>query len=198
MSNGQQELWEGLQVKDSWFHVVRGWVQSGQLREVGPVGLAVYIVLKSYTSFDTGWSWPSHDTIADHLGISVDTVARAVKRLVALNLVEQRRRGRGWEYRLMERVPVANSAGDVVAVGERPYAPMQFKSMLDELKSWAATGAGPGGGVNITLNVTLIQQTPGSTVNVQNVSLGSIDPAHSIPVPPDMPTLLARLRALKS
>lgn len=55
--------------------------------EVGVDGIAVYGTLCLYVDRQTGECWPSQKTIADRIGVSRESVNRAIKRLEMLGLV---------------------------------------------------------------------------------------------------------------
>lgn len=195
----QAELWEELRVDSGWFHVVRSMIMGDKIAEMGVNAWGVYCVLKAYTKLDTGRTWPSQETIGKHLGLSVDTVARATDRLIELGIVEKSKVGRRNEYSLVEAVPLRNREDDIVAVGSDIYRPMGFKSFLAELKQFARTGAvDPDSQVNITFNITLIQQGDNGVVNVQNVSAGADYPQKPAvsKVPPQVYELARRLKRL--
>ncbi len=171
-AQSQPELWDELKVDSHWFHVVRSMILRDRIAEMGINSWAVYCVLKAYTQLDTGRTWPSQDKIANHIGASVDTVARATDRLIELGIVEKRKVGRHNEYTLVEQIPLRSKQDEVVAYGEGRYAPVGFKRFIDELKSFAKTGeVVPGASFKITLNVNIIQQGDNGTVNIQTVNL---------------------------
>jgi hypothetical protein len=182
--NVQDELWDELKVEHHWFHVVRSMIVRNKIAEMGVNAWAVYCVLKGYTALNTGRTWPSQDTIAQHIGVSVDTVGRALDRLIDLKIVEKRKLGRRNQYSLLEAIPMTNNEGAIVAVGQRQYQPMQFQSFMSELKAFAKNGTMPtDGNVKITLNVNLIQQGDNSTVNIQQVTVtdpsGNVNPQYA-------------------
>jgi DNA-binding transcriptional ArsR family regulator len=92
--NDQPELWEELKVENHWFHVVRAMIQRDKIAEMGVYAWAVYCVLKSYAALDTGKSYPGRDAIAKHVGISLDTVDRALTKLDEMGIVARRKLGR--------------------------------------------------------------------------------------------------------
>lgn len=192
---GQPELWDELKVDSHWFHVVRSMILRDRIAEMGINAWAVYCVLKAYTQLDTGKTWPSQDKIADHIGASVDTVARATDRLVELGIVEKRKVGRHNEYTLIEQIPLRDQGDEIVAYGEKGYAPLGFKRFLDELKSFAKTGElVQGSALKITLNVNFIQQGDNGVVNIQNINLADESAATN---PPEVVSLIrARLKKL--
>ena len=70
-------------------------VRGAWARRVGAYGVAVYNVLVSYADNETGQAWPSHQTIAGHLGCSRRTVIRTIGVLERYNII--RRTGRANE-----------------------------------------------------------------------------------------------------
>jgi len=164
-----EDLWPELKVEHHWFHIVRAMILRGKIAEMGVHAWAVYCVLKSYTALNTDRAWPSQQKIAEHLGLSTDTVMRSIERLVQLNVINKRRIGKRNEYELMESVPISDPAGNVVATGRQTYTPMAFQSMMNELKEFARSGSLPAGGVKIELSVNFIQQGDHGTVNINTV-----------------------------
>ncbi len=194
-ADAQPELWDELKVDAHWFHVVRSMIMRNRIAEMGISAWSVYCVLKAYTQLDTGITWPSQGRIADHIGASVDTVARATDRLVELGIVEKRKVGRHNEYTMIEQIPLQDRNGEVVAFGEKGYAPYQFTRFIDELKAFAKTGeVVPGSAIKITLNVNFIQQGDNGTVNIQHINLADESSASN---PPEVVNAIrARLKSL--
>lgn len=181
----QNELWEELKVEHQWFHVVRSMIMRGKLRDMGVNAWAVYTVLKAHTALDTGKSWPSQSRIADLLGISVDTVARATDTLVEMNIVTKQKHGNKNIYRLTEEIPMTTQQGDLVAVAARDYSPMGFKGFVDELQAWAKNGNNQlSPNIKITINANFITQGDNSSVNIQQVTItddeGKIDDRYAV------------------
>jgi len=54
---------------------------------VQPVDLKVYMALALYVDWDTGECWPSRQTLAADAGVSLSTVKRSLKALVAYGAV---------------------------------------------------------------------------------------------------------------
>lgn len=173
----QGALWEQLEVKHHWYHVVRGRVMNGEIGRVGVNAWAVYSIVKAHTSLDTGDAWPSIDKIADLCQLSHDTVQRALKRLVEAGMLKIAKRGRHNVYALIEKIDMTHPSGEHFATAQRKYAPMQFGPFVDELKRVAATGNMPSDRaitINVTVNVQNITQRDGGTVSiVQNFQVGS-------------------------
>jgi DNA-binding transcriptional regulator YhcF (GntR family) len=86
--NGDQaQLWDELDVNLLWVHVLRG----APLDRMGVNGIAVYVMLKTYTSLEDGKAQAKVPEIANRLNISVPTVERALKHLSELGLIERSR-----------------------------------------------------------------------------------------------------------
>lgn len=164
MKHIQQGLpWEEKTVKALWFHIVREQVQSGEIARVGAVPWAVYCAVKSHTGLETGDAFPSNARIAALVGVSLDTVQRALKKLAEAGLVNAvKRHGKGSSYSINERIPMDDANGESWATAERKYIPLQFSTFIAELQRLATTGNLPTD-KGITINLT---------VNVQNNSMG--------------------------
>jgi DNA-binding transcriptional ArsR family regulator len=178
----QPELWEELAIEKQWFHVVRAMIQDNKIKEMGVHAWAVYCVLKSYAALDTGRSYPGRDTVAEHIGVSLDTVDRALAKLHDMGIVTRHKKGRSNSYELTERLPMKNNHGDVTHHGEGKYVPLQFQAMLSALEEFAASGKLPAGGieVKIVLNANFITQGEHGTVN-NNVYQAPVVSAEVIP-----------------
>lgn len=135
------EPWEEKTVKALWFHIVREQVQSGEIARVGAVPWAVYCAVKSHTGLETGDAFPSNARIAALVGVSMDTVQRALKKLAAAGMVSAvKRRGKGSSYSVTEKIPLDDSSGEPWATAERKYVPLQFSNFVAELQRLATTG----------------------------------------------------------
>lgn len=169
---GAGEPWDELKVKHLWFHVVRDLVQGGEIAKVGAIPFCVYIVIKSHTDMQTGHAKPSVARIAELVGVSHDTVQRALKKLVQAGLIKLERKGTGREgntYSVVEKINIVTSAGEPWGVGQRKYASTFYKEFVDELQRLARTGNLPGDRnvtINLTVNISNVQQAEGSTVNI--------------------------------
>lgn len=158
----QGHLWDDLRVEHMWIHLVRGMVKDGEIARVGTVAFCVYVAIKSHTDLNTGNAWPSISLLAEQVGVSNDTVERALKKLVKAGLLKVEKRGRSNSYAVIEKIQMVTQDGAPWGSGERKYVASQYKTFVDELKRLAHTGNLPGDRA-ITVNVT---------VNVQNITQG--------------------------
>lgn len=174
----QSELWEELTVKNQWFHVLRAAIIDNKIAEMGMTAWAVYCVIKAYTNMKSGDSWPSQATIAGHLGVSVDTVARATEKLIQLDMVKRERQGRSSVYRLIESVPLARKSDNSrVADAKQQYVPLGFENFIDQLKQYARDGNFPqGANFQVTFNITNVVQGDNSVVNISQVTVSDAEP----------------------
>jgi hypothetical protein len=148
-------------------------IMGDKIAQMGPNAWAVYSVLKAYTNFESGQSSPSQERIAGHIGASVDTVGRALDRLIELKVVEKKRVGRHNEYRLMESFPIRkkDDQGTEVATASDFYRPKGFQSLVEQLRALAKTGDMPKG-ATFHIQVNVISQGDNSSVHVGDVVMG--------------------------
>jgi DNA-binding Lrp family transcriptional regulator len=133
--DGQNQLWDELDVNFLWVHVLRG----APLDKMGVNGIAVYVMLKTYTNLGDGKALATVPDIASRLRISVATVERAIKHLVELGLVERGRPTSGdadrrlTEYTFKEKVWLKDRKSQE-AVGELQfgnYLPLETGKQLE-------------------------------------------------------------------
>lgn len=197
----QGELWEELKVEHHWFHIVRGMIYRGLLRDMTPMGWAVYCVLKAHTDLESGQSRPSIKRIADLIGVSHDTIQRTMKHLIEMDIVRVEKRGKSNEYHLKEQMAMTTRTGELFGVAERTYAPNYFQDFVKQLKAFAESGNLPpsdkGITINVTLNVQNIHQGDGGTVtmNVQNVQVA--DAGSSTEALSDLQKRVSKLKFLE-
>lgn len=174
----QGDLWDELQVRHLWIHVVRGLIQEGEIAKVGAVAFCTYIAIKAHTDLQTGNAWPSIATLAEQVGVSSDTIERSLKKLVAAGLLKVEKRGRSNSYSVMEKIQMVSQDGEHWGTAERKYASLKYGGFVEELQRLAKTGNLPGDRaitVNVTVNVQNITQGDNgtATMNVQNVQVTS-------------------------
>ena len=197
----QGELWEELRVEHLWFHVVRGMILRGQIKEMGMTAWAVYCVLKAHTDLNTGRVDVTIEAIGEYLGVKHDTIQRAIKRLAELELitVEKGLRGQRNKYLVNERLPMISRDGQMFGYGERPYVGRHFESFVKELERFARSGNMPADKnitINVTFNVQNITQGDNSQLSLNITNINSLgDLAHE--VSPEQAELISRLKKLK-
>jgi hypothetical protein len=163
----QAELWHELKADVGWFHTLRSMILDGTAGKMGGTAFLVYNVLKCHAHMDTGLAFPSQERIAGLLGLSVNTVSAATKKLLDMKLIEEFKSGRAKRYRLIEKLPLRSEEGAVMATADATYIPRQFRAMLDEVKAYCAAGMS---GSQITINVVL-QTGAHATSNINNITV---------------------------
>jgi DNA-binding transcriptional regulator YhcF (GntR family) len=176
----QGQLWDELRVEHMWIHLVRGLVKDGEIARVGPVAFCVYVAIKAHTDLNTGNAWPSIALLAQQVGVSSDTVERALKKLIEAGLLRVKKQGRSNMYEVIEKIQMVTQDGAAWGSGQRKYVASQYKTFVDELKRLAHTGNLPGDRaitVNLTVNVQNITQGDHGnvTMNVRSVQVNSDD-----------------------
>lgn len=168
---GQGEIFEEIGVDRQWFHVVRSMIGRGKIAEMGVNAWAVYSVLKSHTNMKTGKSWPSQATIAELIGVSVDTVARATDKLVEMGIITKTRVGRHSEYTINEEFPIVKAdTREMVGRATHTYVPLEFQRQIEDIVEAVRSGIAPEDrSIRIELNINFIQQGDNSTVNIGTV-----------------------------
>ncbi len=147
---------ELFQAETTWFHVFRAMVDNGDIAKIGPYATTVYLVIKSYTNYNSGLAFPSIDTIIEKTGISERQVKRAIQTLVDSEYLRKERKGRRNLYTLREKVDIADQDGRPAATATWDYLPSTVKEARAELKKFVMTGAQDGKIINIeTLNLNI-------------------------------------------
>lgn len=170
MPDAQGDLWDGLRVDAGWFHTLRSMILDGTAGKMGGTAWLVYTVLKCHANLDSGLSFPSRERIADLVDMSLVTVSAATAKLVEMGLVESFQVGRSKRYRLVEKMPLHDKEGAVLATAEATYVPKKFKAMLDEVKAYCQAGVLPGKHISITFNLALVTGEH-ATVNFNNITV---------------------------
>ena len=135
----QQELFEA---ETSWFHVFKAMIESGDIATIGPYAVTVYLVIKSYTNFSTGYAFPSVELIAEKAGISEVQTKRCLKILADHGFLTKEKKGRRNVYRLREKINIADKkTGRPTAVATWDYLPNTVEAARAELRDFVLKGA---------------------------------------------------------
>ena len=177
----QGDLWEGMKVNGTWFHVLRSFSHDKEIAKIGTMALAVYIVIKGHTDFHTGSAFPSIPTIAEQIGVTDDTIRLALKQLVKHGWLTVGKKGRSNLYSVVEKVHINDKDGQRWATAERKYVGKEFQGFVEELQRLVKTGNLPTDRaitVNLTVNIqnnTFNGENNTATLNVQNVNSSQDD-----------------------
>lgn len=133
----QREL---FQAETTWFHIFKAMIDSGDLAKLSGSSIKVYLVVKSYTNFSTGNSFPSIETIAGKSGVSVPQVKRELKSLEEAGYISRTKNGRNNVYTLREKVEITDEQGRPSAVASWDYIPSTVKHAMADLKNVLVSG----------------------------------------------------------
>src|SRR5687768_7775636 len=146
-----------FQAETTWFHFLRDMIESGDMAKLGGSTVMVYLVIKSYTNFATGMSFPKIEKIAEKAGLSQIQVKRCLKALEESGYITKERDGRHNVYTLREKVVINDEQGRPQAVATWDYIPNNVKAAIAELKHAVVTGDMVGGKIihieNMVFNV---------------------------------------------
>lgn len=187
-ATGQAQLWDELDVNLMWVHVLRG----APLDKMGVNGIAVYVVLKTYTKIDTGKALAKTADLAARLSMSVPTCERALKKLVDLGMIARGKPSdpsvdqRLTEYTFKEKVWLRDRESRK-AVGELQfgdYKPLETGKQLDAARKRVKSGQGLPptvivnmynvnvqiGDNNVQNNVFVAPAEPGTPISRENIA----------------------------
>jgi DNA-binding transcriptional ArsR family regulator len=92
------------------------WIEKAILSHYGkrlkPSGIAVYNGLAFFANTATGTCFPSHDSLAELVGVGKRTVRRQLKQLAALGLIKAEKRRGSSLYHLLKQGPHMSPKGD--------------------------------------------------------------------------------------
>lgn len=136
----QRELFKA---QTAWFHVFKSMVDSGDVAAMGPGATTVYLVIKSYSNWQDGRSFPSLRVIEEKTGMSKMTITRHLKTLEQFGYITResgRNDGRVNRYTLREKVVIQNDKDEPQAVATWDYLPSTVKAAVAELRNVALKG----------------------------------------------------------
>jgi len=136
----QQEL---FQAQTAWFHVFKSMVQNGEVAEMGPGPTTVYLVIKAYSNWKDGRSFPSQKLIAEKTGMTERSVRNHLKTLAKhgyLHIDSGKKDGRVNQYTLREKIVLRDNEDEPAAVATWDYLPSTVKAAVAEIRNLALKG----------------------------------------------------------
>jgi len=152
---------ELFSAETTWFHVFRDMINNGDLAQLDGSAIKVYLVVKSYTNFTSGQSFPSIELIAKKAGLSERQAIRCLAELESAGYISKEKAGRHNLYTLREKVSLKDSEGKPQAVATWDYIPNSVRDAIADLRNVMVTG--DLGGAKVVTIQTL-------TINVVNVA----------------------------
>jgi len=161
----KQPQHELFKAETTWFHVFKNMVDSGDVGNMGPHAVAVYVVVKSHTNFSTGRAFPSLDTIVEKSGVSLAQVKRSLTTLERLGYLTKSKTGRNNTYSLREKVEIQDAGGRPTHVATWDYLPSSVQAAVADLKNVLVTGSASDARMIHIERLTVNIAQAGGTVN---------------------------------
>lgn len=156
----------------SWFHIFKELIRSHTWAKMSSNAKALYPVIKAFTNWSDGRSFPSFDTLQEYSGLARASVSSALKELEELGFIKTKKQpGKQTLYTLVEKFEIEDAEGRPVAAASFDYLPSVVKDAVAELRNFVAQGKTPEGGLqfihieNLTLNIAGRDQTNIQTQN---------------------------------
>jgi DNA-binding transcriptional ArsR family regulator len=186
MTKHQAELFSA---ETTWFHVFKDMIDNGDMARLDGSAIKVYLVVKSFTNFSTGRSFPAIDLIAEKSGLSDSQVMRCLKSLEEAGYISKSKSGRHNIYTLREKVTLKDDTGRPQAVATWDYIPNSVRDAVADLKHVMVTGDLGGAKIvnieNLTVNVVSMGDNS-TNINVSESGLAKL--------PKEMQDLLRSIR----
>jgi DNA-binding transcriptional ArsR family regulator len=118
---------------------------SGIVAEIGVNAYAVWHAIKFFADYNTGEAFPGMRTLGSKLGLSPQTVMRAIESLEAAHMVriiKPHTKRKGQTYIARERMTV-NVAGTTLCTIVIDYVPERLRGQIKRLTDAIATGSDP-------------------------------------------------------
>ena len=159
----QEDLFKA---QTAWFHVFKSMVDSGDVARMGPGPVSVYLVVKAYSNWKDGRSFPSQKTIAEKAGMSPRTVQRHLATLEKHGYLSTecgKNVGEPNRYTLREKIIIRDEKNESTAIATWDYLPSTVKAAVAELRNVALKGDFDG------VKLIHIERL---TLNVKNLAMG--------------------------
>lgn len=167
----QEELYKA---ETTWFHIFKDMIDNGDVAEMGPYAVTVYLVIKSFTNFSTGLAFPAVDTISQKSGISARQIKYCLKTLEKFGYIVRERAGKNNVYKLREKVEFTDDSGRPAAVATWDYLPSTIDAARAEIKNFKLTGNDDGLQVVHIERLILNVQINNNSRDIQQINLGEI------------------------
>jgi len=115
---------------------------SGFVAEIGVNAYAVWSAIKFYADYNTGHAWPGMRTLGEKLGVSKDTVQRAIESLERAHLVrivQGHTKRRGQTYVARERMCI-RLGSRVLCTIVFDYVPNSLRGTIKRIETALQTG----------------------------------------------------------
>ncbi|MBF0116760.1 MAG: helix-turn-helix domain-containing protein, partial [Magnetococcales bacterium] len=133
---------ELFQTDVSWFHWFKEMIRTKTWANMSAPAKALYPVMKAFTNYQDGRSFPSYDTLMIYSGLSRASIMKALAELEQLGYVrkEQGKGRRSSVYCLVEKFNIKSEDGCQVASASFDYLPSRIQEAVAELRNFIAKG----------------------------------------------------------
>ena len=174
------------QIDSSFTTEQRDLFASGMVAEIGVNAYAVWSAIKFYADYNTGHAWPGMRTLGEKLGVSKDTVSRAIESLERAKLVrvvKPHTKRKGQTYIARERMCV-RLGSRVLCTIVFDYVPNSLRGRIKRIEEALRTGEDD---PEVFAEVEIIPGDGFVWDAVSKCLKGSIKPSElpSAPTPPD-------------
>ncbi len=154
-------------VDATWTHLFKSMVLSGDAAELGGSSILVYVILKSFTDFNSGESFPAISTISKYSNLGERQIIRCLKSLAEFGYLEiTKQKGKKNTYKLKEKIHIIEkTTGKVDNAIAFNYVPSDIKTIQKEIREYVMNGFS-----GLTKNITI--ENLNVTVNIQNIHQG--------------------------
>jgi DNA-binding GntR family transcriptional regulator len=147
--------------------MLRALVSSGDLATLSGAAIKVYLAIKAATDLGTGEALLDQPTLIQQTGLSLSHVKRAITELDQAGYLRRERQGRLVQYRITEKIPIADLNGTPSGQARWDYVPGAMHLVMREVKEVVTREIlGDIPVVYITLQVN-IAQDQASVINMQ-------------------------------
>lgn len=154
---------ESYKADVTWFHIFKEMIRNKTWARLTSNSKSLYPVIKAYINWASGAAFPSLDTLEEYSGLARASVVKALKELEREGLlVKLARKGRGNNYRLIEKFAVQDAEGELATGVSFPYKPRDVEKCVAEIKQLLSQGlTTPDGKTtfikieNLTLNIAM-------------------------------------------
>jgi hypothetical protein len=185
---------ELFKAETTWFHVFKSMIDSGDLAKLSGSAVKVYLVVKSYTNFSTGQSFPAIETVAEKTGLSERQVLRCLDELEVAQYINKSKTGRNNLYTLREKIEIKTSGGIPKAVATWDYLPDSVREAVADLRHVMVTGDFNGAKIvniqNLHVQINQVSGENNTQIQVSDETLQKISEKN--------PELLERLLSIRN
>lgn len=141
MSDSKQPDFPAFEADHTFFAVLNDMIRHKEIAAMSGNAVKVYLVIKSFTTWQDGRAFPEQKTIAEYTGLSLASVKRAIEELVTREIVTKTKGQNGNRYTLREKVIMTDTGtGEATHVATWDYVPSTLMTATKELKNVALSG----------------------------------------------------------